>query len=368
MNIKFKKVIIAGGGTGGHLFPAVAIGEELENEGILVKYIGSKNGIESNGKFIEKNKIELLDLRGFARDFKMSSIVKNIVLPFKIFKSYLKVKRVFKNFNPDLVIGTGGYSCALPLYVAIKNNILTAIQEQNVLPGLVTRKFSNKVDAVFISFDKTKEYLNRNNYFLTGTPIRSQIRKIDAQESKKIFGLDLKKFTILIMGGSQGARSVNNHFQRNHKKYLNKNIQLIWQTGSNSGDIIKKIKDHNIKMFDFIDNVEYAYSASDLIVSRAGATAISEILYLGKPSILIPYPYAADNHQELNAKVLDNIEAAVMVKESELEKNVLENKIFEIIDSNQRINLLKKNALEFSKRDSSFLIKEKIKEMILDAR
>ena len=126
--------------------------------------------------------------------------------------------------------------------------------------------------------------------------------------------------------------------------------------------------DHNIKMFDFIDNVEYAYSASDLIVSRAGATAISEILYLGIPSILIPYPFASDNHQEINAKVLDNIEAAVMVKESEFEKNVLENKIFEIIDSNQKMNLLKKNALEFSNRNSSFLIKEKIKEMILDAR
>ena len=135
-----------------------------------------------------------------------------------------------------------------------------------------------------------------------------------------------------------------------------------------SRDIIKKVKDRNIKMFDFIDNMEHAYSASDLVISRAGATAISEILYLGIPSILIPYPFAANNHQEINAKVLDNIEAAVMVKESEFENNVLENKIFEIIDSNHRRNLLKKNALEFSNRDSSFLIKEKIKEMILDAR
>ena len=170
------------------------------------------------------------------------------------------------------------------------------------------------------------------------------------------------------MGGSQGAKSVNNHFQLNYKKYLNKNIQIIWQTGSNSAEITKKVKDPNIKMFDFIDNMEDAYSAADLVISRAGATAISEILYLGKPSILIPYPFASDNHQELNAKVLDRIGAAIMIKESEFKNNVLETKIFEIIDSNQRINLLKNNALKFSNRDSSFLIKEKLKEMVLDVR
>lgn len=368
MNIKLKKIIIAGGGTGGHLFPAIAIGQELENEGIIVKYIGSKNGIESSGKFIEKNKIELLDIKGVARDFSISSIIKNIVLPFKVLMTYLRVKRIFKNFNPDLVIGTGGYSCALPLYIAIKKNILTAIQEQNVLPGLVTRKFSNKVDIVFTSFDATKKYLNKNNYFLTGNPIRKQIKQLDTQESRKKLGLDLGKHTILIIGGSQGARSINKHFQLNYRQYLDKNIQIIWQTGNNSADIIKKVNDSNIKKFDFIDKMEYAYSASDLIISRAGATAISEILYLGKPSILIPYPFAANNHQELNAQVLDNIGASVMVKENEFKDNILENKIFEIIDSSEKINLLKKNALKFSNRNSSFLIKEKIKEIVLNVR
>jgi len=133
-------------------------------------------------------------------------------------------------------------------------------------------------------------------------------------------------------------------------------------------DIIKKVNDPNIKKFDFVDKMEYAYSASDLIVSRAGATAISEILYLGKPSILIPYPFAANNHQELNAQVLDSVGASVMVKENEFKDNILENKIFEIIDSSEKINLLKKNALKFSNRNSSFLIKEKIKEMVLDVR
>ena len=190
----------------------------------------------------------------------------------------------------------------------------------------------------------------------------------EKQESRKKLELDLEKHTILIIGGSQGARSINNHFQLNYRQYLDKNIQIIWQTGNNSADIIKKVNDPNIKKFDFIDKMEYAYSASDLIISRAGATAISEILYLGKPSILIPYPFAANNHQELNAQVLDNIGASVMVKENEFKDNILENKIFEIIDSSEKINLLKKNALKFSNRNSSFLIKEKIKEMVLDVR
>ena len=365
MNANIKKVIVAGGGTGGHLFPAIAIGEELESDGILVKHIGSRNGIESNGKFIDKDKIELLDLKGISRGYSIQSIINNIQLIFKIMKSYIKVKKIIKNFKPDLVIGTGGYSCAIPLYIALKENINTAIQEQNVLPGMVTQKLANKVKIIFISFNETKNYLKNDNCYLTGNPIRKQIKKIDPIKSKDRFNLDLEKFTILIIGGSQGARSINIHFKENYKQYIDMNIQLIWQTGNQSADIVDEINNSNIRKIDFIDDIENAYSASDLIVSRAGATAISEILYLGKPSILIPYPHASENHQELNAEALDSKGLAIMVKEEELTNGVLENKLFKLISSKNKIKKMEVNALNFSNSNASKLIKQKIEEIIL---
>ncbi len=364
MNSNSKRVIIAGGGTGGHLFPAIAIGEALRKDGFIVKHIGSKNGIEANEKFIQNDQIELLDLNGFSRGFSMGSIIKNIKLLAKIFKSYIKVKNILKKFKPDLVIGTGGYSCAIPLYVALKKNICTAIQEQNVLPGMVTKQFSNKVNVVFTSFEETNSFLNTANCYLTGNPIRERIKNNNPIVSKEKFDLDAEKFTILIIGGSQGARSINNHVMRNYKEYIDKNIQIIWQTGNQSDDIIGQINNKNIKIIDFIDDIENAYAASDLVISRAGATAISEILYLAKPSILIPYPYAAENHQELNARALSCKDAAIMVKEENFKEGILEKEIFSLISSKHRIKAMKKNAANFAYRDSSTLIKNKIEEII----
>ena len=169
---------------------------------------------------------------------------------------------------------------------------------------------------------------------------------------------------MLIIGGSQGARSINKHFKKNVTKYIEKGIQIIWQTGNNSLDIISDINNDNIIMFDFIDDIENAYAASDLVVSRAGATAISEILFLKKPSILIPYPYASDNHQEINAKVLEDRGAAVMIKESEFNNSLLERKIFELFESKETMNKISLNASKLSSHNASDVIRDKIKEII----
>tara|TARA_X000001036_G_scaffold336613_1_gene315555 strand:- start:1293 stop:2393 length:1101 start_codon:yes stop_codon:yes gene_type:complete len=364
MNSNSKRVIIAGGGTGGHLFPAIAIGEKLREDGFIVKHIGSSNGIEANEKFINQDQIELLDLNGFSRGYSIISIIKNIKLLFKILRSYIEVKSILKRFNPDFVIGTGGYSCAIPLYVAWKRNIHTAIQEQNVLPGIVTKKFANKVKVVFTAFSETNEFLSKSNCCLVGNPIRAQIENSNPTISKGKFNLDINKFTILIIGGSQGARSINMHFMNNYKKYTDRDIQFIWQTGNQSDDIVSKINNNNIKIIDFIDDIENAYAASDLVVSRAGATAISEILYLAKPSILIPYPFAAENHQEYNANALIRKNAAIMVKEESFKDGVLEREIFELIDCKDKIENIKKNALSVSHKNSAILIKNKIREII----
>ena len=364
MKFNAKRVIIAGGGTGGHLFPALAIGETLEKDGMQVKYIGSKNGIEAKGNYIEKNKIELLDLYGVSRSFSLSSFKKNILLLIKVIKSYIKVKNTINSFKPDLVIGTGGYSCAIPLYLAQKKNIHTAIQEQNVLPGLTTKIFSKKSTIVFTAFDESQKYLNDCNLFLSGNPIRKKFKEINHIEAKRTYNINPDKFTILIIGGSQGARSINKHFQKNITKYIEKGIQIIWQTGNNSSDIISDVNNDNILMFDFIDDIENAYAASDLIVSRAGATAISEILFLKKPSILIPYPYASDNHQEINAKVLENRGAAIMIKENDFKSSLLERKIFELFESKETMNKISSNASKLSSPNASDVIKDKIKEII----
>ena len=209
---------------------------------------------------------------------------------------------------------------------------------------------------------------NTEKVLLTGNPVRNMIKEIDNKKSKINMGLSPDKFTILIIGGSQGSMSINEHFINNYEKYLNKDFQIIWQIGKNSNKIKDRIIDSRIKIFEFINKMDNAYSASDLVVSRAGATAISEILYLGKPSILIPFPFAANNHQEVNAKALDNKGASIMVKEDELNGGKLETLIFELSKSDNKINLYKENAKKCSISNSAYLIKEKVKGMMLDVR
>ena len=361
MSIKGYKIVIAGGGTGGHLFPAIAIGDELISRGAEVRYVGSKYGIESKYEFINKENIELLDLKGLQRTLSIRSLLRNILLPYRIIKSFFQINRLFKKFKPDFIIGTGGYLCAIPLFLGLRKKILTAVQEQNVLPGMVTNKFSDKVDFIFTSFEESKEYLsNINKLVCLGNPIRNIIKVRDKNYARDQLDLELDKFTILIIGGSQGARSINEHFSSKYKYYLERDIQIVWQIGSNSSDAISDIDNSNIKIHKFIDDMGIAYSAADLVVSRAGATAISEIISLGKPSVLIPYPYAANNHQEVNASVVQGHNACLMMKEKELKDGKLEEFINDSSKLDLHIKRMESNALKLSNNNSAALIANKI--------
>jgi len=369
MKNRAYKIIIAGGGTGGHLFPAIAIGEKLISNGAIVKYVGSRYGIESTYKFIDKESIELLDLRGVQRTLSLNSILKNILLPYRIIKSFFQVSSLFRRYKPDFVIGTGGYSCAIPLFIAFRKRILTAIQEQNVIPGLVTKKFSNKVDFIFTSFDETEGYLsNHKNLLCMGNPVRDIIKSIDKVDASNAFNLSSEKFTILIIGGSQGAESINKHFLRNLNHYIDKDIQIIWQVGSKSKNIINQVNNSNIKVYKFINDMGIAYSASDLVISRAGATAISEIISLGKPSILIPYPHAANNHQVANALALQNHKAALMIEEENLKEGKLEQFISDSSEFKVVMKDMALNAIQFSKKNSAELIANKVIDEVSNAR
>ena len=364
--IKQNNIFIAGGGTGGHLFPALAIGDYLKKDGMNIIYIGSKHGIEN--KYFKENNInaELLDIRGIQRDLSLKSIIRNLYFPIRFIKSYIISRKLIKKFNPKAIIGTGGYSSGLPILAGIHMKIPTIIQDQNSVPGLITKKLHKKVNLICIAYETAKQYINTDNILLTGNPIRQNIKKIDKIRAKEKLGLDINKKTIFVLGGSQGSQIINNHIYKNIKYYNNQNSQLFLQCGKNNyKSIPKKISEtKNIIVKRFIKDMSIIYSASDLVISRSGALAISELCYMGKAMILIPFRFAADNHQELNANEIENNQACIKINENELEMGILEQAVDKILKNPKELNLLENNALKIARENSTEQITKQIKKII----
>ncbi|SMP90142.1 UDP-N-acetylglucosamine-N-acetylmuramylpentapeptide N-acetylglucosamine transferase [Epilithonimonas pallida] len=315
---------MSGGGTGGHIFPAVAIAQEIQKRFPDAKFLF----IGANGKMeMEKVpqagfKIEGLNIAGFDR----GNLMKNIGLPFKIISSLIKAKKIIKNFKPDFAVGTGGFASGPALYIAAKMGIPTFIQEQNSLPGKTNVFNAKKAKAVFTAYpDMEKFFPGTKTYFL-GNPIRQNIITdlIDKDLAKEKLGLDKNKLTILSVGGSLGSRTLNNGWKDNFEKLKEKGYQLIWQTGKTdyqqiiSDVTMSGIEASGIQIKEFISDMALAYSAADVIVSRAGAIAISELAVAEKPVLLVPFPFAAEDHQTKNALTLVEKNAARMVKDSEM--------------------------------------------------
>ena len=346
------KMVIAGGGTGGHFFPAIAILNQLQKMGIQVKYIGSKYGLESNNSILEKDKILLLNINGIQRHFNLDSIYKNLLFPFRFIFSYLKSRIFIKKFQPDVVIGTGGYSSGIPLYASIHLGIKTVIQEQNSYPGITTRYLSNKVDRVCIAYNDMKKIFSYNrNIIFTGNPIRDDIQKMDKKQAKTHFNLNINKPVLTVLGGSQGSVPLNNYFINNIIKYIDNDIQLIWQCGKKSFKNLSNntnLKHKNIHLIPFYDNMSALYSASDLIISRSGALTLSEMAYMGKAMILIPFPNSAGNHQHKNATIFQNKGAALLVKQSEMKSKKLETKIFKLFKDPNKLKKMENKAEELA--------------------
>ncbi|MFC4686289.1 undecaprenyldiphospho-muramoylpentapeptide beta-N-acetylglucosaminyltransferase [Epilithonimonas pallida] len=318
------KILMSGGGTGGHIFPAVAIAQEIQKRFPDAKFLF----IGANGKMeMEKVpqagfKIEGLNIAGFDR----GNLMKNIGLPFKIISSLIKAKKIIKNFKPDFAVGTGGFASGPALYIAAKMGIPTFIQEQNSLPGKTNVFNAKKAKAVFTAYpDMEKFFPGTKTYFL-GNPIRQNIITdlIDKDLAKEKLGLDKNKLTILSVGGSLGSRTLNNGWKDNFEKLKEKGYQLIWQTGKTdyqqiiSDVTMSGIEASGIQIKEFISDMALAYSAADVIVSRAGAIAISELAVAEKPVLLVPFPFAAEDHQTKNALTLVEKNAARMVKDSEM--------------------------------------------------
>tara|TARA_B100000427_G_scaffold132798_1_gene110541 strand:- start:266 stop:1348 length:1083 start_codon:yes stop_codon:yes gene_type:complete len=354
-----KIIFISGGGTGGHLFPAISIGSELIKHNFSIIYIGSKYGIEKK-YFNEKNlKYYLLNIRGIQRHISFNSLFVNLLFPFRFILSYIKSILLILKYKPKAIIGTGGYASGLPLIAGICLKIPIMIQEQNSIPGLITRKLNKKTKKIFLGFKETKKILNGTSIY-TGNPVRNNLKSQNKELSKEKLGFDKNKKVILIIGGSQGARAINYYIYDNINFFKKNNFQIYWQCGFNDLNKISKIKNDTIKVIPFIKDMSLAYSAADLVLSRAGAISISELSFMKKATIFIPLPTAADNHQEINSKYLEKKNACISINQKDFQTGILEKEILNILKNNNKIQELEKNIHFFSNKDATKVIVNEI--------
>lgn len=352
MNKKLK-ILLSGGGTGGHIFPAVAIAQEIQKRfpDAEFLFIGANGKMEMEKVPQAGFKIEGLNIAGFDR----GNLLKNLGLPLKVISSLLKAKRIIKDFKPDFAVGTGGFASGPALYIATKMGIPTFIQEQNSLPGKTNVFNAKKAKAVFTAYPNMEKFFSGTKTYFLGNPIRQNIITdlIDKDLAKEKLGLDKNKLTILSVGGSLGSRTLNNGWKDNLDKLKEKDYQLIWQTGKLDYNDLKDNESiinyqSSIMLKEFISDMALAYSAADVIVSRAGAIAISELAVAKKPVLLVPFPFAAEDHQTKNALTLVEKNAARMVKDSEM-KDKFWNTLSEICESENVRNEMSTNLEFFAK-------------------
>jgi UDP-N-acetylglucosamine--N-acetylmuramyl-(pentapeptide) pyrophosphoryl-undecaprenol N-acetylglucosamine transferase len=324
--MKQLKFIIAGGGTGGHIFPAIAIANASKRlqPDCDILFVGAKGKMEMEKVPKEGYRIIGLDIAGFNR----SSVLKNISLPFKLLKSFFDARKILNEFKPNVVVGVGGYASFPVLYMAQRANIKTLIQEQNSFAGKSNKILGKKAAAVCVAYDRMEKFFPKEVIMLTGNPVRHSISAIQNSRSQGavFFQLDETKKIVFVFGGSLGARSINEAIADGFKDLITANIQLIWQTGSTyfakAKEAVKGFESQ-VKVFDFIYDMNMAYAAADVIVARAGASSIAELCIIGKPVIFVPYPYASEDHQTHNALALVNKNAALMISDANCKQELI---------------------------------------------
>ncbi len=324
---KTLRAIFAGGGTGGHLYPALAIAQALEGkhgaENCEFIFVGTKRGIEFRLRETLGYPLELIDVRGFVRKIHW----RNALFPFVLARALWKSGQLLRSFKPHLVVGTGGYVSGPIVSRAVAGQIPTAIQEQNSYPGFTTRRLAGKVDRVYLGFDDARDHLNEKMSALTtGNPVRKEIGAVERIEGVRSFGLDPQRKTILILGGSQGAQSVNDAVLAGIDS-LSETSQILWQTGrANYDRLVQQVGAMpHVRLFAFSEHIELAYAAADIAITRAGALTIAEMIASQTPSILVPYPFATANHQMMNALSVERRGGALIIANNELAgKNIIE--------------------------------------------
>ncbi len=357
------KFIISGGGTGGHIYPAIAIANELRSRFPKAEFlfVGAQDKMEMQKVPQAGYAIKGLWIAGLQRKFTLQ----NLLFPVKLLSSLLKSRAIIKSFKPDVVIGTGGFASGPLLQMANSLNIPTLIQEQNSYPGITNKLLSKKANKICVAYENLERFFPKEKMILTGNPVRQDLIAIDSKrkEAIKFFNLDPSKKTLLILGGSLGARRVNQLIEKEKDSILNLNVQVIWQCGKFYLDEYKKYDSNNVQVLAFIDRMDLVYAAADFVISRAGASSVSELSIVGKPILFIPSPNVAEDHQTKNAKSIVDKNGALMIKESELDENF--NTIFSDLVTNENLQKqLSENIKKLAKVNATKDIVDEIVKLI----
>lgn len=345
------KFLFAGGGTGGHLFPAIAVAEKIKSISPTAEilFVGTKTKIES--RIVPKLgfRFKTIWIKGFTRKFTLE----NLIFPLKLLISMIQSLIINFNFRPHVAVGTGGYVAGPAIWASSLIGAKVILIEQNNFPGVTTKLLQKYADEIHLSFEESKKYLKvKDKLYMTGNPVRENLQNQNKIAAIEKFGLTSAKKILLVLGGSLGAQSINTVVAENLNSLIKLDIQIIWQTGTLYYDKYKNFISNEVKVFAFIEDMSFAYAACDLAVTRAGATSISEILYLGIPAILIPSPNVAENHQYYNAKSLEENNAAVMIEDNNL-KNEFLNTINTVINDNVRLTEMSIRAKQLSKPNAA---------------
>lgn len=317
--MKHYKFILSGGGTGGHIYPAIAIANELKLRFPEAEFlfVGAQDKMEMQKVPQAGYPIKGLWISGLQRKLTLQ----NALFPFKLLDSLWKSRKIIKAFKPDVVIGTGGFASGPLLQMANMMHIPTVIQEQNSFPGITNKLLSKKADAICVAYENLERFFPKGKMILTGNPVRQDLIAIDTKRAEAIvhFDLDPEKKTLLVLGGSLGARRINQLIEKELAKITAQDVQIIWQCGKLYFEDYKKYNEANVQVLAFIERMDLVYAAADIIVSRAGASSVSELSIVGKPVIFIPSPNVSEDHQTKNAKAIVDKKGALLLKESELD-------------------------------------------------
>ena len=361
--LQHNKIIISGGGTGGHVFPAISIANalKLKRQEIDILFVGAEGKMEMKKVPEAGYHIEGLPVTGLHRGLSF----KNVVFIINLFRSLFITGRIIRRFQPSVVVGVGGYASGPVLWYASKKRIPALIQEQNSYAGITNKILGKKVEKICVAYENMDKYFPGNKIVFTGNPVRQDLDKPERkkEEALKYFGLENKREIVLILGGSGGARTINESIMKGLGRIKNENVSVIWQTGefyhkkAEEAMLLSGVE--NVKLFPFINRMDLAYSVADVIVSRAGAGTISELSLVGRPAILVPSPNVAEDHQTKNAQVLVKNRAAIIVKDSEAGE-ILLNTVLELSVDKKEKELLSLNIRKMAVKNSADMIADEV--------